>query len=77
MSIRVNKLTVGKYHGHLSKSGAARRRETAALQRAMELAMGVDVEKGSVKGAGGDPHRLIDRGGLGGAGDGSVSADEV
>eukprot|EP00903_Cladosiphon_okamuranus_P022063 g20290.t1 len=59
-----------------SKSGAARRRETAALQRAMELAMGVDDDKGSVKGAGGDPHRYTDRGGIGVGGDGSLSADE-
>lgn len=43
--------------------------------------MGVDVEKGSVKGGGGDPLRKADRAGAGGAGaasdNGSVSADEV
>lgn len=46
------------------------------MQRAMELAMGVDSEKGSVKG-GADPHRHIDRGGGSDRGDGAGSADEV
>lgn len=39
------------------------------MQRAMELAMGVHSEKGSVKG--GDPHRKTDRGG------GAGTRDEV